>query len=149
MAVYSLAQRGTVTTSGSACADIATPTASGTLFRLTEVGVFLGAATASTYGLARTTALGTRTTPTALLPEFQSDPVLTGIRLVDMAIAWSVQPTISGSDFRRIGLPATIGTGVIWTFPRGLTPAAQLGFAVVNRATNSAAVDVYLVVDLG
>lgn len=148
MAVYSLSRRGTVTTSGSAAYDLATPTASGVLFRLTEVGVFLGAATASTYGLARTTALGTRTTPTALIAEFNSDPALTGITLVDAAIAWTVQPTISGTDLRRIGLPATIGTGVIWTFPRGLTPAAQLGFAVVNRALNSAAVDVYTVVDV-
>lgn len=148
MAIYSLAQRGTVTTSGSAVIDVATPTASGTRPRLLECGIFLGAATASTYGIARSSALGTRTTPTALLPEDHQDAVLAGIRLVDMAIAWSVQPTISASDLRRIGFPATVAVGVIWTFPRGIIIAQQLSLCVVNRATNSAALDCHLVADV-
>jgi hypothetical protein len=146
--IYSIAQRGTNVTTAQLTFDVASPTASGVLALITEVGVFLGAATASTYGIARTTTLGTRTTPTALIAEAQGMPALTGITLVDSAIAWGAQPTISGTDFRRIGLPATIGTGVIWTFPRGIQLQAQLAVGIVNRATNSALTDCYVVVDI-
>jgi hypothetical protein len=146
--IYSIAQRATNVTTAQAAFDVASPTAGGVLALLTELGVFLGAATASTYGVARTSTLGTRTTPTALIAEAQGLPALSGITLIDSAIAWSAQPTISAVDFRRIGLPATIGTGVIWTFPRGLQVQAQLAIAIVNRATNSAAADCYAVVDV-
>jgi hypothetical protein len=146
--IYSIAQRATNITTAQAAFDVASPTASGVLALITELGIFLGAATASTYGIARTTTLGTRTTPAALIAEAQNMPALTGITLIDSAIAWSAQPTISAVDFRRIGLPATIGTGVIWTFPRGIQLQAQLAVAVVNRATNSAATDCYAVVDV-
>jgi hypothetical protein len=147
MAIYSLARRATNATTAQATADIATPTAAGVRPKILEVGIFLGAATASTFGLARSTALGTRTTPIALLPEDPDEPVLAGIRLVDFAIAWSVQPTIAADDMRRVGLPGTIGVGIIWTFPRAMTIDTQLSLVVVNRATNSAATDVHAVAD--
>ena len=148
MAIYSLALRGTVGTSGSPTADVATPTAAGVRPRIVEASVFLGAATASLFGLARTTALGTRTTPTALLPQEPGDPALAGIRLVDMAIAWSAAATIVANDLRRIGLPAAIGNGMIWNFPTGLVIAQQLSLVIVNRAANSIANDVTFVADV-
>jgi hypothetical protein len=147
MAIYSISQRTSGVTSGNAAMDVANPTASGMRARLMEMGCFLGAATASTYSLARCTALGTRTTPTALAAEDGSDPTLSNIALVDSAVAWSVQPTISATDFRRIGLPATIGTGVIWTFPRGLVITQALSVALTNRATNGV-VDCHAVCDV-
>jgi len=145
MALYSIGRRTTGTTSGNAGMDVACST--GIRPKIMEVGFFLGAATASTYGLNRTTALGTRTTPVALLAEDAADPALTGITLVDTALAWSVQPTFASDDLRRIALPATIGTGVIWTFPRGITLATSLSLALVNRATNGVG-DCYVVADL-
>jgi hypothetical protein len=148
MALYSLSRRGTVTTSGSASSDCATPTASGVRPKLMEVGLFNGAGTASTFGLNRTTALGTRTSPLALEREDEGDNGLAGIMLVDMAIAHSAQPTFGANDLRRIAIPATIGTGIIWTFPRGLVIGQQLSIAMVNRATNTAAADTYYVVDV-
>jgi hypothetical protein len=108
-----------------------------------EVELFLGAATASTYGLNRSSALGTRTSPVALLAE---DPAMPASEC-DTAIAWSAEPTKSTDDFRKIGLPATIGTGVIWTFPKGYPFAASGSIVVVNRATNSASVYIAVVVD--
>lgn len=146
MAVYSIARTATNTTTAQAAYDVAA--GSGVRPRLMEIGLFLGAATASTYGLNRQTALGTRTSPLALLAEDPGDAALTGITLVDSAIAWSVQPTLATSDFRLIGLPATIGTGVIWTFPKGLVIAASGGVSIVNRATNSASTNCYAVVDI-
>jgi hypothetical protein len=49
--------------------------------------------------------------------------------------------------FRRIALPATIGAGVIWTFPRGLVLATSASLLVWNLATNSANTNVHVVVD--
>lgn len=146
MAIYSIARTSAVTTTANAAADVAVST--GLRPRVMEIGVFLGAATASTYGLNRTTAIGTRTTPLALLAEDPADPALTGITLVDSAVAFSVQPTFAASDLRLIALPATIGTGMVWTFPKGLVVAVSSSIAVVNRATNSASLQAHFVCDL-
>ena len=143
--IYSIARRTTGTTSGNAAFDVAVST--GIRPKIMEFGFFLGAATASTYGLNRTTALGTRTTPVVLMAEDPGDPTLTGITLVDTALAWSVQPTFATDDLRRIGLPATIGTGIIWTFPRVLVIAVSLSIALVNRATNGVG-DAFVVADV-
>ncbi len=138
MPIYRLAQTSTSTTSAAAAADVATPTNLGVQFRLMEYGLFLGAATASTFSLRRTTALGTRTTPTALVAEDYGDPALTGITLVDQAVAFSAEPTEAAVKLASIGLPATIGVGVIWTFPRGIKVANQLSLAIIHDATNAA-----------
>lgn len=148
MALYRLARRGTVVTINQASSDIATPTALGVRARLMELHAFNAAATACHHGLNRTTALGTRTSPVALLPEEPADPVLTGIRLVDVAIAHSVQPTLAAEYLERWALPATIGSGIILTFPRGLTIAHQLSLAVINIAASSAAVDTTYIADV-
>jgi|GEM_PF-941533 len=146
MAIYSIAQRGTATVSGNAVIDVACST--GVRPKIMEWGLFLGAATASIYSLRRTTTLGTRTTPTALLAEDPGDVALTGINLVDSAIVFSVEPAEATTKLRGIGLPATIGTGVIWTFPRGVTIANSLSIATINDATNSAALDCHIVADV-
>lgn len=146
MALYSLGRRSTSTTSGNAALDIANST--GVRPRVMECGLFLGAATASRYSLRRTSALGTRTSPVALLPEDPADPTLTGITLVDMAVAFSAEPTEVSDSLRVIGLPATIGTGVVWTFPRGLAIATSLSLAIIHDATNSAALDAHWVADI-
>lgn len=140
MALYSIGRLTTGTTSGNAAFDVVG--ASNKQGRLLEVGLFLSAATASTYGLNRPSAIGTRTTPVALNAEETTGQTSN----FDTALAWSVQPTLATDDLRRIGLPATIGVGVIWTFPRGLLTELSKGFALINRATNGA-VNAYWVVD--
>lgn len=146
MSIYSIARTGTVTTSGNAFFDVAVST--GIRPRIMEFAVFLGAATASTYGLNRGTSLGTRTSPLALGSEDPGDPALTGITLVDSAIAWTGQPGLASTDLRIVALPATIGVGMIWTFPRGLVLAISLPMVLVNRATNSASSPCHVVCDL-
>lgn len=145
MPLYSLSRTATVTTSGNAAWDVGIST--GTRPRVMELGLFLGAATASTYGLNRTSAVGTRTSPVAFLAEDPNDVAPSGINLLDCAIAFSVQPTLNAQDFRVIGLPATIGVGIIWTFPRGYVVAASGSLAVIDRATNSAVTPIYAVAD--
>lgn len=137
MALYRQARNSTSTTSGNAAADVANAS-TGVRARLMEWDLFLGAATASTFSLRRCSALGTRTSPLALVPEEPGDPALTGITLVDMAVAFSAEPTEVSDRLALIGLPATIGTGVIWTFPRGLVLATNLSIAVIHDATNAA-----------
>jgi hypothetical protein len=68
--------------------------------------------------------------------------------LTGCAVAWSVAPTVPAQFFRRISLPATIGSGVLWTFPRGLAiSAAAATMLIWNLATNSASTNVWWVVD--
>ena len=136
MALYRLAQTSTSTTSGNAAADVACST--GVRPKLMEWDLFLGAATASTFSLRRTSALGTRTSPTALIAEDPGDAALTGINLVDIAVAFTGEPTELTTKLASIGLPATIGVGVIWTFPRGITIANSLSLAIIHDATNAA-----------
>ena len=138
MAIYRLAQTSTSTTSGNAAADVASVTASGIDPRLMEYGLFLGAATASSFSLRRCSAVGTRTSPVALVPEDSDDVALAGIMLVDQAVAFSAEPTESTAKLASIGLPATIGVGVIWTFPRGLKIPNPLSVAIIHDATNAA-----------
>jgi hypothetical protein len=148
MALYRQARNSTTTTSGNAAADVATPTSGGVRPRLMEWDLFLGAATASTFSLRRTSALGTRTSPVALVPEEAADPALTGITLVDMAVAFTGEPTEVTDRLALIGLPATIGTGVIWTFPRGISIAQQLSLVIIHDATNAASHNHTAIVDI-
>lgn len=114
--------------------------------RLMEMGVFLAAATASTIGLGRPAAIGiTPTSPVNLLPEDPDDVITAGI--VRTAVAWGTGPTVPTAFLRRISLPATVGTGIIWTFPNGLVIPVSSSVILWNLATNSV-LDVYVVVDI-
>lgn len=77
-----------------------------------EIGLWLNAATASYFGLERSTAVGTRTSPIAGVPDDPNAPTGTGTT----AVAWSVAPTPSGNYMRRTIVDATIGHGFVWTF---------------------------------
>ena len=135
MPVFSIARRTTNVTNTEASMDVMGST--GLRPRVLEWTITLGAATASTYGLFRATAAGTRTTPVALLPEDAADPAPTGTTLLDSAIAHSVQPTLASDALRRVGLPATIGAGRTWIFPKGIVLAATpLSLVLENLATN-------------
>lgn len=141
MAIYSIARRTTNTTSGQSAHSLIT--ASTDKPRLMEAGIFMAAATASTYSLGRPAANGTTpTSPVAGLAEDPSDPAAT----VTSALAWTTSPTNPTNDMRRWASPATIGTGVIFTFPRGIAIAVSSNFVLQNLATNGV-VDSYFVWD--
>jgi hypothetical protein len=65
-----------------------------------------------------------------------------------MAVAFSVEPTELTTRLRAIGLPATIGVGVIWTFPRGITLANSLSLCIIHDATNAASHWHHVVADI-
>lgn len=149
MARYELGVRTTVTTIAAAAAELRA--ASGNPFKLAEMGITLGAATASTYGLGRPAAVGvTPTSPVTVLAMNPSESTGT----VTHAVAWGTGPTVPANFFRRIALPATIGAGIIWTWPPksfivgpGNAAAAVASIVLWNITANSAITELYYVVD--
>jgi hypothetical protein len=114
--------------------------------RIMEIGFFLAAATASIIGLGRPADIGdTPTTPVDFLPEDPANILAANVAL--SALAWGTGPTVPVSFLRRIALPATIGTGVIWTFPEGLVIPANGSIVLWNIAENSV-LDAYAVLDI-
>jgi hypothetical protein len=59
-----------------------------------------------------------------------------GTGTVTTALAWATPPTVPANFFKRIAFPATIGVGVIWTFPRGITIPVSNSLVYWNLATN-------------
>jgi len=142
MAIYSLSRNSTVATSAAANEEVRTTATD--RCKIMEVQIFLAAATASRYGIGRPAAIGvTPTSPVTVLAEDSADPAGT----VTTAVAWATPPTVPTAFFRRIALPATIGTGIIFTFPRGISMAVSGGFVFWNLATNSADVENTVIVD--
>lgn len=141
MAIYSIGRLTTNTTSGAAAHTLITTSTDRA--RILECGLFLNAATASTYSIGRPAANGvTPTSPVTVVAEDSGDPAGT----VTSALAWGTSPTSPTVDMRRIALPATVATGVIWTFPRGIAVAVSSNFVLQNLATNGA-VQSYWVLD--
>jgi hypothetical protein len=142
VAIYSLSLITTVTGSGAPSWDC--KAASTNEPAVMEIGVVNGAATACTYGWGRSGNTATQTTPVLLQAEDEGRPAA----LTGCAVAWSTAPTIPAQFFRRSYLPATIGAGMIWTFPRGIVLASSSASLVQwNLAASSAAVAVHVVAD--
>jgi hypothetical protein len=150
MALYALRTRSTVTTIAAAAYELRA--ASGVRVRVREIGLFIGAATASLYGLGRPAAVGiTPTSPVTVIAQDAADAVGT----TTTAVAWGTGPTVPANFLRVVALPAAIGNGIIWTFgPNELVIGAALGAAAAvnslviwNITANSAVLDVYCVVD--
>lgn len=141
MAIYSLALQTTVTTIAAACWDI--KAAATNRPAVMEVAIQLGAATASTYGLGRAANTPVQTSPVLVQAEDPGDPA--GVS--GCAVAWSTAPTIPAQFHRRAALPATIGSGIIWTFPRGLVLAVSQSLVLWNITATSANSQIHVVVD--
>jgi hypothetical protein len=140
MAIYSHAARTITVTSGVATWELRT--AAGGRAHIREIGIFMAAATASTFGLGRPAAIGvTPTSPVTGLGEDPAEPA----GLSSTAVAWATAPTAPTNAYyhRRIGLPAAIGSGVIWTFGLGeLVVSISSSIAIYCLATNGVA-DIY------
>lgn len=141
MAIYSLSLISTVGGSGAPSWDC--KAAANSNPRVMELGVSNGAATAMTYGYGRSGNTPTQTSAVLLQAEGLEAAALTGC-----AVAWSVAPTIPAQFFRRYYGPATVGAGIFFTFPRGISLAAA-GASLVqwNLAASSAVHAVHVVAD--
>ena len=143
MAIYSLSLNTTVVTTTVPSWEIKASAANSP--RLMELFLNLGAATASTYGLGRSANSGStaQTTPVNVLAENPNDPAGQST----CAVAWTTAPTVPVNFFRRAFLPATIGAGVIFTFPRGLIIAPSGSICLWNIAASSASTNIHCVLD--
>jgi hypothetical protein len=98
--------------------------------------------TAQSISLGRPSTLGTPTGAVLFQQDDPGDPA----SVVNGHITWSVQPGVPTIPHRRWNSAATIGVGVVWTFPRGLVIAAS-GAIVGWNVTTAVAMDVNAVVD--
>lgn len=143
--ILSLGVPTTGASNATAAWEIRTGTSPGRI-KLLELGFFLTSSAATTIGLGRPGAIGiTPTTPVDFLPEDPNDVIPTGI--IQSALAWGTGPTVPTAFFRRVSLPATIGTGIIWTFPKGLTIPVNNSIVLWNLAANST-LNAYAVVEI-
>jgi hypothetical protein len=142
MAIYSLSQRTTSGTAATAAWEVRSTSTNKP--KIMEVGISQNAATAGVFGLGRPGAIGvTPTSPQTALDE-QDGGGPAG--LTTAAVAWGTGPTVPTNFFRRVSCPATIGAGVIWTFPRGLGIPVS-GSIVVWVIATAPVADVWVVVD--
>ena len=143
--ILSLAVRTTNGTITEAAWEIITGATPGRA-KLLELGVFSAAATAATFGLGIPAINGdTPAGPVDFEPEDPNDVLANGV--LQSALAWNTSPTVPAKFFRRIALPSTIGTGVIWTFPKGLTLPVSDSLVLWNLAANPV-VDAYAVFEI-
>ena len=140
MAIYSVSQRTSSGTAATAAWEIISTSAQ-VRPAILEFGLSQNAGTAGVYGIGRPQAKGvTPTTPVTSLAEDYNE--VTGNTTV--AVAWGTGPTVPLQFFRRLSCPATVGAGVIWTFPRGLI--IQSNFSIILWIIATAPVcDVYCV----
>jgi len=109
---------------------------------LLEYSMVQATGTAQSIGLGRPATLGTTSGPVLFQQDDPGDPA----SVVNGHITWSAQPTAPTIFHRRWNSAATIGVGIIWTFPRGLVIAAS-GAIVGWNITAAVAMDVNAVID--
>jgi hypothetical protein len=84
--------------------------------RVLELGLACNAATASNISLLRNTAGGYAASTSTSVGQADLPIAAAGTSLVDTA--WTTAPTVTAaSRLMRYTLPATIGAGMVWTFP--------------------------------
>jgi hypothetical protein len=114
--------------------------------RIWEVGVYLsgGTAAATDIGLGRPAAISL--TPTALTP--QAEDTSTAAAACTGSVAASTKPTIPANFLRRFGVPATVGAGIIWTFPLGIViPSGPNELVAWNIGASTSTFSGYFVYD--
>jgi hypothetical protein len=141
VALVSLAQRTSNITTAAACWEIRT-TASGKV-NVQEIGISLVTAAATVIGIGTPAAIGvTPTSPQTFLREDTADQTA----VTTAAVAWATGPTVPANFFRRWSFPATIGSGIIFTFPQGLVIPVSSSLVLWN-ILGGATLDVYATVD--
>jgi hypothetical protein len=141
MARYAMADRTSNVTSANACFEIRTTTTDRGF--ILEIDISLATAVATVIGIGRPAAIGvTPTSPKTVLPEDTGNPAGT----ITTAVAWGTGPTVPTNFLRRWSFPATIGSGVLLTFPIGLVIPVSSSLVLWN-ITGGATLDVSIVVD--
>lgn len=140
MAVSSLAQRTTNFTIAQACVEWRTPAS--VRPRVLEISIIQATGTAQSLGLGRPQAIGI--TPVNVL--FQADDPGDPASVMNGSLSWAISPTVPLIFHRRWNSAATIGVGVVWTFPMGLVIPISSSLVVWN-ITTSVANDISCAID--
>ena len=141
MAIYSQGLRTTNVTIANASVDLKAP--STIRPKVLEVSLIQVTGTASSYGLGRPAANGVTLATTTL---FQADDPGDPAALTSLNLTWATSPTAPTIYHRRWNSAATIGVGMVWTFPRGLMMAVSAELVLFN-ITGTVALDVNFVID--
>lgn len=140
MSISSLAQRTSGLTAANASCSLVTPAT--VRAKVLEVSVIQATGTAMSLGLARPASAGTPTGPVAFQPDDPGDPA----SVIVGHITWSVQPGTPTIFHRRWNSAATIGLGIVWSFPRGLVVPISSSLVMWNIST-AVAYDCNIVID--
>lgn len=140
MAIYSLAQRTTNLTVSQACVEWRAPAT--VRAKILEVSYISATGTAQSIGLGRPAAIGVTPVNVAFQPDDPADPAST----MNGSLSWATSPTSPTIFMRRWNGAATIGVGVVWTFPRGLVIPVSSSVVIFN-ITATVASDVNCVID--
>ena len=141
MSISSLALRTTVfTATTSATWECRTPAT--VRPKILELSIVQATGTACTYGFGRPQAIGL--TPVNVL--FQADDPNDPASVMNASLSWATSPTVPLIFHRRWNSAATIGVGIIWTFPRGFVIPVSSS-AVIWNITTTVAADVNCVLD--
>ncbi len=133
MSISSLALRTTTfTTTTSACWELRTAAAGRP--RMLELSFIQATGTAQSIGLGRPQAIGI--TPVNVL--FQADDPGDPASAQNASLSWGTSPTVPLIYMRRWNSAATIGVGIVWTFPRGLVIPVSSSLVIWNITTTVA-----------
>ena len=110
--------------------------------RILEISLIGATATAQSIGFGRPATIGTPSSAVLFQQEEVADPVA----VLNGHITWSAQPTSPTIFSRRWNGAATIGVGIVWTFPRGFVIPVSSA-AVLWNITAAVAMDVNCVAD--
>lgn len=141
MALGSIGVRTTNLTITQACLEVRTTAA--VRATILELSIVQATATAQSLGFGRPQAIGVTPGGTAtLIRDEPGSPVC----VTTTALSWGTSPTVPLVFARRWNGAATIGVGIILTFPRGfIIPVSSS--AVVWNITTSVAGDINVVID--
>lgn len=110
--------------------------------RTMEIGIIQATATAQSLGYGIPQALAVTPADVTFLRDDPADPA----SLVISTISWATSPTVPTAFKRRWNSAATVGVGIIWTFPRGMVMAISSANVIWN-ITAAVACDMNIVVD--
>lgn len=110
---------------------------------LLELSIIQATGTAQSLGFGRPQALGV--TPGGTSTPIRDEPGAP-VCVTTTALSWATSPTVPLVFARRWNSAATIGVGIIWTFPRGFVIPVSSS-AVVWNITTAVACDINVALD--
>ena len=141
MSLASLSLRTSNTTINAAAAQLLCT--GGVKCRILEHSLIQVTGTASSYGIGRPAAAAV--TP-GTISTFQRDDSNDPACVTTVSLTYGTSPTNPTNFHRRWNSAATVGVGIVWTFPRGVVVPVSGAFTIAN-ITVSVALDVNWAID--